>query len=39
VGADTLQQRMSDELRTYASVFAHPMLISAWATADGARLT
>lgn len=39
VGADTLQQRLGDELRTYESVFAHPMLMSAWATADGASLT
>jgi 2-polyprenyl-3-methyl-5-hydroxy-6-metoxy-1,4-benzoquinol methylase len=39
VGTDTLQQRLGDELRTYGSVFAHPMLISAWATADGASLT
>jgi SAM-dependent methyltransferase len=34
VGADTLQQRLSDELATSAAVFAHPMLISAWGTAD-----
>jgi SAM-dependent methyltransferase len=33
VGADTLQQRLSDELATSAAVFAHPMLISAWGTA------
>src|SRR5216684_3551837 len=39
VGADTLQQRLSDELRTSVSVFAHPMLMSAWATAAGASLT
>jgi SAM-dependent methyltransferase len=39
VGADTLQQRLSDELRMYGSVFAHPMLMSAWATADGASVT
>jgi SAM-dependent methyltransferase len=33
VGADTLQQRLSDELAASAAVFAHPMLISAWGTA------
>jgi SAM-dependent methyltransferase len=33
VGADTLQQRLSDELMASAAVFAHPMLISAWSTA------
>ena len=33
VGADTLQQRLSDELATSAAVFAHPMLISAWGPA------
>jgi SAM-dependent methyltransferase len=38
VEADTLQERLSNDLRTSASVFAHPMLISAWATADGASL-
>jgi SAM-dependent methyltransferase len=32
VGAETLQQRLSDELRLAAAVFAHPMLLSAWAT-------
>ena len=30
VGADTLQQRLSDELAAGAAVFAHPMLIGAW---------
>lgn len=39
VGADSLQQRLSNELRTYASVFAHPMLMSAWATRDEGSLT
>jgi cyclopropane fatty-acyl-phospholipid synthase-like methyltransferase len=34
MGLDTLQQRMSAELVASASVFAHPMLISAWATRD-----
>ena len=33
VGADTLQQRLSDELAAGAAVFAHPMLIGAWGTA------
>jgi SAM-dependent methyltransferase len=37
VGADTLQQRLSDELATSAAVFAHPMLISAWGAAYQAR--
>jgi ubiquinone/menaquinone biosynthesis C-methylase UbiE len=37
VGADTLQQRLSDELATSAAVFAHPMLISAWGTANEAK--
>ncbi|MFI5281947.1 MAG: class I SAM-dependent methyltransferase [Candidatus Dormibacterales bacterium] len=39
VGADTLEQRLSDELRTSASVFAHPMLMSASATRDEGSLT
>jgi SAM-dependent methyltransferase len=30
VGADTLQQRISEELASAAAVFAHPILISAW---------
>jgi SAM-dependent methyltransferase len=37
VGADTLQQRLSDELAASAAVFAHPMLISAWGTARQAK--
>jgi SAM-dependent methyltransferase len=37
VGADTLQQRLSDEFATSAAVFAHPMLISAWGTAFQAK--
>lgn len=32
VGADTLQQRLSEELATASAVWAHPMLLSAWAT-------
>lgn len=32
VGADTLQQRLSDELAAAAAVFAHPTLMSAWGT-------
>jgi len=39
VGADTIQQRLSNELRSHASVLAHPMLMSAWATTDEASLT
>jgi hypothetical protein len=34
VGPDTLEQRLGDELRTSGSVFAHPILMSAWATTD-----
>ena len=30
VGAETLEQRLSEELVTAAAVFAHPALISAW---------
>ena len=37
VGADTLQQCLSDELATSAAVFAHPMLISAWGAAYRAK--
>lgn len=32
VGADTLRQRIADELASAPAVFAHPMLISAWGT-------
>jgi hypothetical protein len=32
VGADTLQQRLSDELAASAAVFAYPILLGAWAT-------
>jgi SAM-dependent methyltransferase len=35
VAVETLQQRLSDELRTAAAVFAHPTLFSAWATTNG----
>jgi SAM-dependent methyltransferase len=38
VGADTLEQRLTDELRASGSVFAHPMLISAWAITNQPRL-
>lgn len=34
VGPDTLEQRLSDELRATAAVFAHPMLFGAWGTVD-----
>jgi SAM-dependent methyltransferase len=34
VGADTLRQRLSDELAAASAVFAHPMLIGAWGTAS-----
>jgi SAM-dependent methyltransferase len=32
VGADTLQQRISEELTSAAAVFAHPVLMSSWST-------
>jgi SAM-dependent methyltransferase len=38
VGPDSLQQRLAEELTKSNAVFAHPMLISAWATMDEARL-
>lgn len=34
VDADTLQQRIGDELATAGAVFAHPIVIGAWGT-DG----
>lgn len=34
IEAETLQQRLSDELAAAAAVFAHPTLLSAWATID-----
>ena len=37
VDADTLQERLSDELGGAAAVFAHPILMSAWGTAQHAR--
>ncbi len=37
VGADTLQQRLSDKLAAPAAVLAHPTLISAWGTAYQAK--
>lgn len=36
VRPDTLQQRLSDELVNSKAVFAHPMLMSAWAITDEA---
>jgi hypothetical protein len=36
VAADTFQQRLSDEVAGAAAVFAHPTLLSAWATIDQA---
>lgn len=38
VGPDSLQQRLSGELAASAAVFAHPMLMSAWAKIDQPRL-
>ena len=32
VGADTLQQRISEELASAGAVFAHPILMSTWST-------
>lgn len=37
VGPDTLQQRIVEELATTPAVFAHPMLMSAWATTSQAN--
>jgi hypothetical protein len=37
IGADTLQERLSDELAAAAAVFAHPPLFSAWTTIDLAK--
>jgi SAM-dependent methyltransferase len=34
VDADTLEERLRNELASSAAVFAHPMLLSAWATID-----
>jgi len=34
VAIDSLQRRLRDELASADAVFAHPMLVSAWATAD-----
>jgi SAM-dependent methyltransferase len=34
VGADSLQRRMAEELASTPAVFAHPMLVSAWATSS-----
>ena len=34
VGAETLEQRLTDEFRASAAVFAHPTLFGAWATVD-----
>lgn len=34
VGSDTFEQRLSDELAAAGAVFAHPTLVSAWATID-----
>ena len=36
VGADTLGQRIADELASARAVFAHPTLISAWAATSDA---
>jgi SAM-dependent methyltransferase len=37
VGANTLQQRVAEELATTPAVFAHPILMSAWATTSEAN--
>ena len=37
VGAETLQQRIAEELAITPAVFAHPILMSAWATTSHAN--
>jgi len=32
IGAETLAQRLRDELQENSAVFAHPILLSAWGT-------
>lgn len=34
IGAETLLQRLSEELQVAAAVFAHPILLGAWATSQ-----
>jgi hypothetical protein len=34
IGVETFAQRLRDELHENQAVFAHPMLLSAWATND-----
>jgi hypothetical protein len=34
IGAETLRDRLKDELQASAAVMAHPILLSAWATTD-----
>jgi cyclopropane fatty-acyl-phospholipid synthase-like methyltransferase len=36
IGADTIAQRLTEDLQTNSAVFAHPTLLSAWGTTDGA---
>jgi hypothetical protein len=36
VGPDSFQQRLSDQLAASAAVWAHPMMMGAWATIDQA---
>jgi hypothetical protein len=36
IGADTFAQRLTADLHTNSAVFAHPTLLSAWGTTDGA---
>ena len=32
IGVETFAQRLKDDLQTNSAVFAHPILLSAWAT-------
>jgi SAM-dependent methyltransferase len=36
IGVETFARRLADELQTNQAVFAHPILLSAWATTDEA---
>lgn len=36
IGVETFAQRLRDDLRMNQAVLAHPLLLSAWGTTDGA---
>jgi SAM-dependent methyltransferase len=36
IGVETFAQRLTDDLQTNSAVYAHPTLLSAWGTTDGA---